>query len=299
VTVPAAVVAAVVGLLTVAFAATWTGDDRPDDTDVTNPEPDEVSMTATIVQQRTAEGTREVGVRVANDGETSFTVDSVRLVWSLFPAAPTTPKDTVFAPGSLIDLVTTYAEPDCSTYPAAAPDRPAAELHLTSPVDQVVTQPLDRHGQAWLRRLYDRECDAAALQAIAAIHFDDTWTRTVVDGEPWLRTSIVIERRPGGAPEPVTVLSLLGSVLLDYVPVEPSVPVATLPAGASTLRIPVLIGSSDLCTPHAFAESKQTFLLNTYVRHGDAAVQRVILTPDRPTQVRVLRVVREACKTKP
>jgi hypothetical protein len=253
-------------------------------------------MRVSLVQQRTAEGTREIGIEVTNTGSAPFTVYSVHLDWAGFPRAATTPKDTEFDPGRTYDLVTTYGEPDCSAYPAHPSDAPTAQLRVAGADEPVVTEPLDASGRVWLFQLYARECQGAALAAIADVRFGDTWTRVVVGSEPYLRTSIVLDRVTGGPDEPVTVESLLGSVLLDYRPVRPGHPLGTLAADRDLLRIPVIIGSSGLCTSHAFGESKQTFLLNTYVRHGDAPTQRVILTPDHATQVRLLDVVQDACR---
>jgi hypothetical protein len=284
-------VTAALAMVPVVFACTNSDDASSDDDELGAP-----LMRVSLVQQRTAEGTREIGIEVTNTGSETFTVDSVHLVWSGFPKAPTTPKDTEFAPGRTVDLVTTYGEPDCSAYPDHPSDSPTAELRVAGSGESVVTEPLDARGREWLLQLYARECQGAALAAIADVRFDEAWTRIVVDGDPYLRTSIVLDRVTGGPDEPVTVESLLGSVLLDYEPARPGRPLGTLAADRDLLRIPVLIGSSGLCTSHAFGESKQTFLLSTYVRHGDAPTQRVILTPNHATQVRLLGVVQDACR---
>jgi hypothetical protein len=60
--------------------------------------------------------------------------------------------------------------------------------------------------------------------------------------------------------------------------------------------LPVLAGSAHRCDGHARGNSSQTFLLSVYLRLGDAPVQRRILTPAEPDQVRVLAVIDRDCR---
>ncbi|HZG97964.1 MAG TPA: hypothetical protein VEY14_06850, partial [Nocardioidaceae bacterium] len=62
---------------------------------------------------------------------------------------------------------------------------------------------------------------------------------------------------------------------------------------------PVLLGSTGRCDAHALGGSTQTFLLSAYVILGDAAEQRVVLTPPPSVQDQVLRVVDRACDAEP
>lgn len=281
-------VAAAVGLLSVAFACTG-GADGDETEDVANPPP----MTASLNQARSDYGSQQVGVQVTNTGDTAFTVESVRLVWSRLPESPETPKDTEFPPGLTVDLTTTLGPADCSGYPTAEPEPPAAQLEVASR-DEPITVRLDDHGRAWLQRLYADACDEAALRAVADVRLLDRWTRIEVGGVPYLRGWIELDRKSDG--EPVTVTSLRGSVLLSFQPIRPGHPVATLSGDQPMLRIPVRVGSTVLCTGHALGGSTQTFLLSAYVRHGDASAQRVLLVPDEATKERILDVVHDSCE---
>jgi hypothetical protein len=280
----------IVGLLCAAAVAC----DSSSDDGSNGQESDSPPMTVSLLQQRSAEGTREVGVRLTNAGADAFTVAAVRLVWSPLPESPLTPKDIEFEPGRTIDLVTTLGQPDCSGYPDPPAKPAAAEIHLAG-TDTVVTQRIDGRGQAWLRRLYADECAGAALQAVADVRLLDAWTRIEIGGVPYLRGWIELDRT-GGA-EPVTVTTLLGTVLLSFDPMRPVRPIATLAGDQQTLRVPVRMGSSNRCDAHGLSGSTQTFLLSAFVRHGDAPAHRVILTPDQATQGRVLEVVHDACGT--
>lgn len=280
---------AATGLLSVAFACTG-GEDGSGEVEFTPP-----PMTVSLSQQRSDEGTREVGIQVTNTGDTAFTVEAVRLVWPALPAAPLTPKGIELAPGRTLDLSTVYGDPDCTDYPTLPQRRPAAEIHLTGADDPVISRPIDDHGRDWLRRLYASECAEAALRAVADVRLSDRWTRVEVDGVPYLRGWIELDRNSGT--EPVTVTSLLGTVLLSFDPMRPGRPIGTLAGDQQILRIPIRMGSSNRCDAHGLSGSTQTYLLSAFVRHGDAPAHRVILVPDQATKGRVLEVVHEACGT--
>lgn len=249
------------------------------------------AMSVSLIQRRSTEGSRTVAVTVTNTGDSAFTVESVRVTWSVLPTAPTTPAGTEFPPGRTLDLFTTYGRPNCADYPDLPEDRPAAELTLAG--NHVVTRPLDAHGLGWLRRLYRVACEEALLRAAAQVRFLGPWTRIEHDSLPYLRGRLAVDRI--GGHQPVTVTSVFGSVLLSFDPMEPRRPVAVLKGDQAALRIPVRIGSSGRCDKHALGGSTQTYLLSVYVRRGDGPVQRLILTPDAPTRDRILHVVHDAC----
>src|SRR5919106_4217883 len=177
-------VAPAVGLLTMCLACTSDGGDSADPAEFSPP-----PMAVSVLQQRTDEGTREVGVRITNTGAAAFTVEGVRLLWSAIPEAPRTPQDLEIAPGRTYDLPTFYGPPDCEDHPSPPAEAPTAQINLSG--DRVVTQEIDARGQSWLRRLYADECAGAALRAVVGVRFDDTWTRFDIDGDPYLRTAIV------------------------------------------------------------------------------------------------------------
>jgi hypothetical protein len=275
-----------VGLLGGGFACSG-GDDDPV-TDTGEPP----AFTVSLTQARWDYGTPEVGVRVTNTGDTSFTVENVQLVWPGLPESPETPKDTEFPPGHTIDLVTTLGAPDCTGYPTPEFERPTARLQIIG-IEQPVTATLDDHGVDWLQRLYDGACEEEALRAVADVRLSDDWTRIEVDDIPYLRGWIELARNSGD--EPVTVTSMLGSVLLSFEPIRSGQPVGTLDGGEQLQRIPVRIGSASRCDGHALGGSTQTFVFNVYVRRGTAPEQEVILVPDQDTQREALAVVRDTC----
>jgi hypothetical protein len=276
-------VAATVALVSAAIACSGSDDGA---------EQDAPEIQVSLDQPRSAEGTRKVGILVTNTGDTTFTIESVRLIWAPLPEAPTSPAGTEFPPGRTLDLFTYYGSPDCSGYPSPPVEPPVAELRFAG-TEQLVTRRIDADGRAWLHRLYVAECQKAALRDAAQIRFLDTWHRIEVGGTPYLRGWIALDRV--GGREPVTVTSVFGSVLLSFDPMVPRRPVAVLKGDQAALRVPVRIGSSGRCDKHALGGSTQTYLLSVFVRHGDTPAQRLILTPDAPTRARILHVVHDAC----
>jgi hypothetical protein len=251
-------------------------------------------LTATLVQQRFFEGTRTVGVQVTNRGRESLQVTSVRLEWSALPAAASTPKHSLIGPGQTVDLLTAYGRPDCSRYPTMPHDSAVGELELAGEPDPVRLT-LAPAGQRLLRRLFGKECERAALRAVAEVHLLDRWSRVSINGSPFLRGTLALDRSAGGPDLPVTVVGLRGSVLLSFRALTPARPLGTLSPGETDERVPVLVGSSGRCDAHALGGSTQTFLLSVFVRRGDRPAHRLVLVPRRPVQGRALEVVADAC----
>lgn len=159
---------------------------------------------------------------------------------------------------------------------------------------------LDAPGRALLNRLYTRECDLARVRAVAGVSLAKTFSRVRVGGGFSLHGRLLVDRShvPGTEDVPLTVESLAGSVLLSFEPQrgETALP-RTLEAGTGSLRIPVLIGSSNRCDAHALGGSTQTFLLSAFVHIGDEPTRRVILIPDRVGRRQSLAVIQDACRS--
>ena len=259
--------------------------------------PDQPSLVATVIQYRPDEGTRRISVEVTNTDEAPVRVTAVQLRTPAFASVPATDKNATFAVGQTIALATQYGDPRCGTAAEAGVSEAAAVLSVAGTgATTTVEVPVAASGLALLRRLHHAECQQAALDKVADVRLLSRWRRVEVDGVPYLRGTLLLERRPGDSTrEPVTVRSLIGSVLLDLRPVHAGRPVATLDADESSERVPVLFGSNLRCDAHALGGSTTTFLLSAFVRRGDAAGQRVLLIPERAARRQVLDVVADAC----
>jgi hypothetical protein len=116
-------------------------------------------------------------------------------------------------------------------------------------------------------------------------------------GEEYLPGAVVVRRRAGSR-EPLSILDLAGSVLLELAPVDGrSVLPARLAARDDVLRLPVLIGSVHRCDAHALGQSSQTFLFSIYVRLRGQPAQRVTAIPGRLTRVALTGILDRDCGT--
>jgi hypothetical protein len=237
-----------------------------------------------VLQQRVDATTRIVGVNTTNRGTTPVHVSAVRLTGGGLPGR-VTPLDTDLQPGLTVALRGSYGRPNCDN--RAAPV--TAHLRIAG---TWVAYPVNRAGQQQVRRLLDTDCAQINLAQTADVRLSGPYRQVVSNGSPYLRGRLLVVRRsPGRA---VDLRSLLGSVLIDLRPVDR---LADLPADASRAVTPVLLGSTGRCDPHGLGQSTQTFLLSAYARLQGFPTQRVVLTPPRPVQGRVLHVVDKACGT--
>lgn len=283
---------AVAALILVAFAGCEDDDPRTD----AGMAP---SLTATVTQYRPDEGTRRISVEVTNSGTVTVHVSGVALSTSAFEPVSATAKGTEFAPGQTIALVTTYGDPRCEA-DATTTDAVAVLTLAGATAPTTLEVPVARTGQDVLERLHHAECQQAALDAVADVRLLPEWRRVRVDGDPYLRGTLLL-RRPGGHPSAggVTVTATRGSVLLELRPVRRGRPVGRLDPGEATERIPVLLGSANRCDAHALGGSTQTFLLSAFVRRDGGPQQRVLLIPDAATKRRALRVLDAVCGADP
>jgi hypothetical protein len=257
------------------------GCDQPTGTSAPR-EPSAPRLQVTVQQQRPDESTRTVGVEATNQTDAPVHVSAVRLTGGGL-AGPTTPLDTELQPGLTVALRTSYGRPDCS-------DRQSPVVaHLTIG-GRVASYPVDAVGRDEVRRLLAYDCPRIALARTADVRLTGPYREVVAGGRPMLRGRLLLTRRAAGAP--VNIRSLSGSVLVDLRPVGRLVDLSAQRARAVS---PVLLGSNGRCDWHALGGSTQTFLLHAYVRLGDHPEQRVVLTPPRPVQGRVLHLVDRAC----
>jgi hypothetical protein len=236
-----------------------------------------------LQQQRPDESTRIVGVDTTNQTDTVVHVSGVRLRGGGLDG-PLTPLDTDLLPGLTVALRTPYGRPKCT-------DRGSpVTAHLL--IDgEMVRYPVDAAGQDEIRRLIDVDCADIQLARTVNVQLAGPYREVVANQRHLLRGRLVLSRRAPGAP--VDVRSLEGSVLLDLLPVHRLVDLRSVADKAVT---PVLLGSNGRCDEHARGGSTQTFLLSAYVRLGDNPEHRVVLTPPRPVQARVLDVVTKECE---
>jgi hypothetical protein len=241
-------------------------------------------LAVTVLQQRVDATTRMVGVDTTNHERTPVHVDAVRLTGGGLDA-PVTEVDADLQPRLTVALRGSYGRPDCT-------DRSGPVVAHLQIGGRWIAYPVDRAGQAQVRRLLDTDCASLTLAKTAAVRLAGPYRQVDVNGAPSLRGQLVVVRRSSG--RAVDVRSLEGSVLVDL---RPANKLNDLRADVSRAVTPVLLGSTGRCDPHGLGQATQTFLLSAYVRLQGYPTQRVVLTPPRPVQGRILHVVDQACGT--
>jgi hypothetical protein len=200
-------------------------------------------------------------------------------------------SDDLVKPGLTAAFDIAYGAPECSHEPTGKPG-------FVARIDGHTRRlPLRVEDPGLLTRLRLKACAAERLDAAASVRLRFAHKTVMVRGEEYLPGHVVITRRPGRDAEPIRMVDLGGSVLVEFVARNGAraLPV-TLAPDHKQLALPVLAGSGHRCDGHARGNSSQTFLLSTYLRLGDAPVQRQILIPAEPDQVRVLAVIDRDCR---
>src|SRR4051794_5767514 len=247
-------------------------------------------LDASVAQFRFDEGTRNLRAGVTNNSERDIRVSAATIAWDGFRFPKVQIADDLVKPGLTAAFDIAYGAPRCSREPTGKPALVAVVDGLTRRLPLRVDDP------ELLVRLRDSACAAERLNAAATVRLSFEPTTVTVHGEEYLPGRVMIARRTGDA-EPIRVVDLGGSVLVDFVARNGrrSLPV-TLAANQRQFVLPVLAGSAHRCDGHARGNSSQTFLLSVYLRLGDAPVQRRILIPAAPDQVRVLAVIDRDCR---
>ena len=247
-------------------------------------------LDASVAQFRFDEGTRNLRAGVTNNSDRDIRVTSATIVWDgfAFPDVPIT--DDLVKPGLTAAFQIAYGHPRCDHEPSGPP---ALEAVIDGRTRRL---PLRVEDPGLLVRLRDRACAVERLAAAATVRLSFQQRTVMVSGEEYLPGAVVVTRRDGPA-EPLRVVDLGGSVLVDFVPRDgrTALPV-TLPPDQRRLVLPVLAGSAHRCDGHARGNSSQTFLLSVYLRLDGAPVQRQIVVPADPDQVRLLAVIDRDCR---
>ena len=247
-------------------------------------------LDASVAQFRFDEGTRNLRAGVTNNSDRDIRVSSATIVWDGLAFPQVRIADDLVTPGLTAAFRIAYAAPRCSEEPS---ERPVLEAVVDGRTRRL---PLRVEDPGLLVRLRDRACAAERLDAAATVRLTFGRRTVTASGEEYLPGAVVVTRRDGPAP-PLRVVDLGGSVLVDFVPRDgrAALPV-TLRPDQRRLVLPVLAGSAHRCDGHARGNSSQTFLLSAYLRLGGAPVQRRIVVPTEPDQVRLLAVIDRDCR---
>jgi len=262
-------------------------------------------LDASVTQLRFDEGTRNLRAGVTNNSKRDIHVTSATIAWGGFAFPRVRIAD---------DLVERRRKVGGdAALPAAACSREATgRAAMVAVIDGRSRRlPLRVEDPGLLLRLRDKACAAERLDAAATVRLSFEPRTVIVRGEEYLPGRVVLARVLVRT-DPIHIVDLGGSVLVDFVPRSgqsgrsrqsgrsdqsgrTGLPV-TLTGDRDQVALPVLAGSAHRCDPHARGNSSQTFLLSVYLRLGNAPVQRQILVPSRADQARVLAVIDRDCR---
>jgi hypothetical protein len=253
------------------------------------PQVPDARLDASVAQFRFDEGTRNLRAGVTNNSDRDIRVSSATIAWDglAFPKVPI--ADDLVKPGLTAAFQIAYGAPRCSQEPSGKPV-------LVAVVDgQTRRLPLRVEDPQLLVRLRQRACEVQRLDDAATVRLDFDRRTVTVRGEEYLPGRVVIRHRSGST-APIRVVDLGGSVLVDFVARNGRQSLPTLSGERQQVVLPVLAGSAHRCDGHARGNSSQTFLLSVYLRLGSAPVQRQIVVPAEPDQVRLLAVIDRDCR---
>ena len=254
--------------------------------------PPQVRLHASLVQQRTDEGTNRIDVRLINQGKALVRVEKVHITWAGITGASTSGTGTDYEPGRTIDIKTDFGTTVCRSDPSGE-----VRVDVTLGGGSTITLPIDRSGSALLRRLFDRDCALKAIAAIAQIELSPTFTRAPGKVDRLLG-SVDVTRTPksqSGDRQNLVVVEVAGSILFDLTyNGDARLPLPLRPDD-DYLRVPVALGVGNRCDAHALAESRATFVFSVYVRVEGHATQRVIVTPNNTVRRQASAMITRVC----
>ena len=237
------------------------------------------AVTTDIAFPRTLQADRLVEANVMTVREADVVVTSARLESALFADSP--PRDGV------VRLFADWA--NRVRLPLGTPVCPApagpTRVVLALTVSGVATTEKLVVDDAVLRSINADECAQEAILDQAAPSFGP------IDSESpaALQTSVILTRGTGKAP--VTLTEVTGNIIF-IVRVDPSAS-RTLAATQASLAVPVTV-SVGRCDPHAFAESKKTFVFPAHLAVGDAEPAYVEFAPAADARAALQRLF-DAC----
>ncbi|MFN8050009.1 MAG: hypothetical protein U0Q22_01065 [Acidimicrobiales bacterium] len=215
-------------------------------------------------------------------------VTGVRLRWPGLADVDATVHPVQVAAGQRVDIPTPLGEPRCAT--ADPPSYSAGVVEMLLADGRYVQAPLLADAQVALDNVFAKGCVRQRLLAQVGLAYSSPWGRTDPAGTPTGTADLVVTRL--ATAEPVRITGVDGSVLLVVAPAQPlTAASATMPAGADTLRIPLVVTGAGRCDGHALSDSKRTYVFQVLVTVGDdrpVGVDVAVPQADRPVLNQVI-----------
>lgn len=277
---------------TSATAVTGTTEFVPETTEPKLPIP-EGQLVAVPQQNREDPAKGQFQVQVVNGTRDRFEVTSVQFVWAGY-TTPATPRDSTVVGGQTIDFPVAFPGAECvgDGLVDSMPSLDTAVVLLGLDDGAVREVPVvDRWHLA--RRLYLEDCQRQHIAASVTIEWADLHRE---DWEDRPVTAGVLRLTRGSSKDTITIDAISGTVPYSFetVDTDDGEPVAVLPAGTTTIDVPIRFTESR-CDPHALAEVKQPHKFVAQVDLGDGALQPFVVVPDEADWIPMRRTADEAC----
>lgn len=212
------------------------------------------TLTGDLAFPRTLQAERKVEIQLTGATEEGWRVTSALLESGYFVALPAEEHSARLFEGWTARVPVPLGEATCPE--GAETARVTLTLEDPEGGTAVATVALATETLALINAT---ECAARAVTDVAA----PAWGAPDASRGTSVETTLTL-RREGKGGLPVAVTGAVGSVIFDVTPREGATFPATLAADERELTVPVTI-TATRCDPHAFAESKKTFVFGVWI----------------------------------
>ena len=254
------------------------------------PAPQAVSprgLRASITQNRFDEASGALLAGITNQSHRTIRVTRASIRWAGFSWPQVAINPVPVMPGQTAPFHISPGRAHCQGTVTASPV-------LSATVDGAALRlPLSVDLPGLLDQLRRSACAGQALSAAARVTLTISAREVTRRGAPYFRGAINLERTPGSHTV-VSVVATLGSVLFDVLPARPLPD--RLRASTARLRVPVVVGPTRRCDPHARGQASQPFLFAVFTRLGTEPQHRTITVPTPAEQRRLNRLLDRSCR---
>ncbi len=224
-----------------------------------------LDATGGVAYPRTLQAERQVELQFTADADADAVITSATLSSPYFAATDAAEQNVRVFAGHIARVRVPLGDAVCP------PGSGVTVVDIEVDVDGVLTESRVALAVDVLAKINATECARQAVTDVAEPTFGDALTASATE----VRTTIVFTR--GSSAAPVTVVEVRGNIIFTLVPDAGALPVE-LESDARSLEIPVTIVASR-CDPHAFAESKKTFVFPAWVSVDGAQLEYVEFQP--------------------
>lgn len=254
--------------------------------DAGTPRATETSLEVTVRLGRVAATRGMIELRLVPAAGAAVDIAALRVRDARFEEVPATPRSTtVDRPLNIpVDIGDALCERSSGD--------PHAVIDLAGERGTVVL-PVDAAGDRALAQVHRTACNREAVQDAVHLEFAPRWQPL---DRATARGAVTLERT--ASDEAITLAGVQGTVVFTLEPADPShqdaVQLARLEPGDDRVEVPVEVTAAR-CDPHAFIESKRTYVFAAWVGLGDGDPLFVNFEPEGPARVALERLLRRGC----